>query len=47
MHQNDIVEAFHNKPDFVPADTLHNVVDTTSGAPSGIDPSVMMRPPQH
>jgi len=47
MHQNDIVEAPHNKPDFGYADTPHNVVATVSGPPSGIDPSGMMILPQH
>jgi len=39
-HQNDIVEAPHNKPDSAPA-------DTPSGPPPGIDLSVTMRPPHH
>ena len=46
-HQNDIVEAPRNKPDFAPANTPRNDADNVSGPPSGMDPSVTMRPQQH
>ncbi|KEH37563.1 transmembrane protein, putative [Medicago truncatula] len=46
-HQNDTVEAPYNKADFAPADTPDNAADNVSDPPYGIDPSVMIRPPQH
>jgi len=50
MHQTDTGETEapqNDTPDPVPAHTPDNPVDTVSGPPSGMDPSVMFIPQHH